>query len=149
MTLLTWNHDCSVDIRAIDDQHGILMDTINDLRLAFMHECGREQALALLQRLIELTRMHFSFEESLMQEADYPGLLSHRAEHQRMCSEMLQAEHRLQNDDQFQTDPCCSPCATVSSHTSKASIAPTPPGSAIAESLSPTALNFPPIHPIH
>lgn len=103
MTLLTWNHDCSVEIRAIDDQHGILMDTINDLRLAFMHGCGREQAGALFQRLMELTRMHFSYEEALMQEADYPGPLSHRAEHQRMCSEMLQAEHRLQNDDQFQT----------------------------------------------
>ena len=32
MTLLTWNHACSVGVKAMDDQHGILMDAMNELR---------------------------------------------------------------------------------------------------------------------
>jgi hemerythrin len=87
----------------MDDQHGILMDTINDLRLALTRGCGRKQAGELLLRLIDLTRLHFSYEESLMQQAGYPGLRDHRAEHRRMLSEMLQAEHRVQNDEELQT----------------------------------------------
>ena len=48
MTLLTWNHACSVGVRAMDDQHGILMDAINELRIAVGRGCGREKASELL-----------------------------------------------------------------------------------------------------
>ena len=30
VALLTWNHACMIGVRAMDDQHGILMDTLND-----------------------------------------------------------------------------------------------------------------------
>jgi len=36
----------------MDDQHGILMDAMNELRLAVVHGCGREQVSELLDRLI-------------------------------------------------------------------------------------------------
>jgi len=48
VTLLTWNHTCSVGVKAMDDQHGILMDTINELRLALVHGGGRDQVSGFL-----------------------------------------------------------------------------------------------------
>jgi len=69
VTLLTWNHACSVGVRAMDDQHGILMDAMNELRLAVVRGAGREQLSELLDRLIEFTRMHFQSEEQLMVQA--------------------------------------------------------------------------------
>jgi hemerythrin len=34
MTLLIlWNHACNVGVKAMDDQHAIMMDTMNELRL--------------------------------------------------------------------------------------------------------------------
>jgi hemerythrin-like metal-binding protein len=96
VTLLTWEHTCAVGVRAMDDQHGILMDTVNELRLALMHGCGREQLSEVLDRLIEFTRMHFWSEEQLMEQTGFPGLDEHRAEHHRMLAEMLQAAHRVQ-----------------------------------------------------
>lgn len=60
MTLLTWNHACSVGVRAMDDQHGILMDAINALRLALVRGAGRETISQLLDEFIEFSRMHFS-----------------------------------------------------------------------------------------
>ncbi len=96
MTLLTWNHACTVGIRAMDDQHGILMDAINELRQALVHGSGRERMSELLDQLIEFTRMHFATEEQLMAQTGFAGLEEHRAEHHRMLAEILQAAHRLQ-----------------------------------------------------
>lgn len=96
MSLLTWNHACEVEVRAMDDQHGILMDTVNELRLAVMHGRGREEVSEIFDRLIEFTRMHFQSEEQLMERAAFPGFAEHRIEHQRMLAELLAAAHSLQ-----------------------------------------------------
>lgn len=96
MTLLTWNHACGVGIRAMDDQHGILMDAMNDLRVAVVRGAGREVLSELLDRLIEFTRMHFQSEEQLMALAGYPGLEDHRARHHSLMAQALQSAHRLQ-----------------------------------------------------
>ncbi len=96
MTTLTWSHACSVGVRAMDDQHGILMDTLNELRTAVVSGQGREQLSELLDRLIEFTRMHYCGEERLLEENGFPGLAQHRAAHQRLLAQMLEAAHRLQ-----------------------------------------------------
>ena len=74
MTLLTWNHACSVGVRAMDDQHGILMDAINDLRLALLRGCSHEKICELLDQFIEFARMHFWSEEQLMEQAGFSGV---------------------------------------------------------------------------
>lgn len=105
MTLLTWNHACTVGVRAMDDQHGILMDAINELRQALIHGAGREKISELLDQLIEFTRMHFSSEEQLMEQSGFDGLEEHRAAHHRMLAEILQGAHRLQYGDGVQLRP--------------------------------------------
>ena len=103
MSLLTWSHACSVDVRAMDDQHAILMDTINELRLALVHGSGRELVSEHLDRLIEFTRMHFWSEEKLMEGSGFPGIATHRAEHHRILAVMLQSSHCLQHGEGPQT----------------------------------------------
>jgi len=105
VTLLTWNHACSVGVRAMDDQHGILMDAINELRLALVHGAGMETVSELLDRLIEFARMHFSSEERLMEQTVFAGLAEHRVEHHRMLAELLQAAHRLQYGENVHLRP--------------------------------------------
>jgi hemerythrin-like metal-binding protein len=87
----------------MDDQHGILMDTINELRLALVHGCGNEQIGEILDQLIEFTRVHFSSEEQLMEQSRFPSLAGHRAEHHRMLAEMIQLTHRLQHGEAVKT----------------------------------------------
>jgi hemerythrin len=99
VTLLTWNHACTVGVRALDDQHGILMDTMNDLRQAVVKGCGQEPMSALLDRLIEFTRMHFFSEERLMEQSGFPGLAEHRAEHHRLIGLLRDASHRFQRGE--------------------------------------------------
>lgn len=105
MTLLTWNHASTVGVRAMDDQHGILMDTMNELRLAAVRGSGREQVSEVLDRLIEFTRMHFWSEEQLLEHYAFPGLAEHRVEHQRIMAQILQSSHRVQHGEKMQLRP--------------------------------------------
>lgn len=95
MNLLSWNHACSVGIRAMDDQHAILMDAMNDLRLAVVRGSGGKEINELLNRLIAFTRMHFESEEQLMDKTAYPETALHRARHHEMLAEIDQAVARL------------------------------------------------------
>jgi hemerythrin len=89
----------------MDDQHGILMDAMNELRLALVRGCGREQASLLLDRLIEFTRMHFWSEEQLMEQSGFPGLAEHRAEHHQILAQILQSAHRVQYGESIEMRP--------------------------------------------
>ena len=105
MTLLTLNETCSIGVRAMDDQHGILMDTMNELRQALVRGAGREQLREVLDRLIEFTRMHFWSEEQLMEQSAFPGLAEHRSEHHGMLARMMQSAHRVQYGEGAQMRP--------------------------------------------
>ena len=105
MALLTWSYASSVGVRAMDDQHGILIDTMNELRLAAVHGLGREQISEILDRLIEFTRMHFWSEEQLMDQYGFPGLAEHRVEHRRILAQTLQSAHRVQHGEKMQMHP--------------------------------------------
>lgn len=105
MALLAWNHTNTVGVRAMDDQHGILMDTLNELRLTTVRGSGREQVSEVLDRLIEFTRMHFWSEEQLMERYGFPSFNDHRSEHQRLLAQILQSSHRVQHGDKMQMRP--------------------------------------------
>jgi hemerythrin-like metal-binding protein len=89
----------------MDDQHGILMDTITELRQALVLGAGREQLREVLDRLIEFTRMHFWSEEQLMEQSAFPGLAEHRSEHHGMLAQMIQSAHRVQYGQGAQMRP--------------------------------------------
>jgi len=100
VTLLTWKHANMVGVRALDYQHGILMDTMNELRQAVVRGAGREQVSEVLDRLIEFTRMHFATEERLLEQTGFPALAAHRVEHQRVLAQILEAAHRAQHGEE-------------------------------------------------
>jgi hemerythrin len=89
----------------MDDQHGILMDTMNELRLALVGGCGREQLVELMERLFEFTRMHFRCEERLMEEHGFPALDAHRAEHQRLLAQIRNSAFRAQHSEEVHMRP--------------------------------------------
>jgi hemerythrin-like metal-binding protein len=94
-----------VGVRAMDDQHGILMDAINALRLALVRGAGEEKISELLDEFVEFTRMHFWSEEQLMERTGFAGLEEHRVEHHRMLADILQSAHWLQYGKDVQLRP--------------------------------------------
>jgi hemerythrin len=105
VNLLTWNHACPVGVRALDDQHGILMDALNNLHLAMVRGSGRAEARELLNRLVQLTNMHILSEERLMELYNFPSLEAHRAEHVHLLSVIRQSAVRMQHGEEIGMRP--------------------------------------------
>ena len=101
MTRLTWNHACSVGVKAMDEQHAVLMDSLNDIRLSLVQGKGREHVSERLNRLIEFTRMHFASEEQLLEKYAFPGSVEHRDAHQRLLAQLEEAALRTQHHDEL------------------------------------------------
>jgi hemerythrin len=90
-----------VGVKAMDEQHAVIMDTLNDIRLALVHGTGRDQVSEGLNRLIEFTRMHFASEEHLLEEHAFPGAAEHRHAHQKLLTQIEDASMRTQHNDEL------------------------------------------------
>ena len=101
MVLLTWNHACAVGVKAMDEQHAILMDTLNEIRVALVRGQGRDKVSEGLNRLIEFTRMHFASEELLLEKHGFPGIGAHRDAHQKLLGQIEDAALRAQHNEEI------------------------------------------------
>jgi len=81
MPIVTWCDTYSVNVREIDDQHKELLDLVNNLHRAVESLASKGELTQMLVELVEFTRTHFSTEERLMKEHDFPELKEHRKEH--------------------------------------------------------------------
>ena len=98
--MLTWSHECIVGVKAMDDQHGIIIDTMNDLHQMIVQGRERKAICDQLDRLIEFTLMHFESEEHLLEQRCFPGLDGHREDHRRLLSRIqTAAEHAKHSEN--------------------------------------------------
>jgi hemerythrin len=84
MALLNWNEKLSVGVESIDDQHKILVDTLNELYHAVMQGASRNSTEPLLRSLLAYTRNHHIAEEQMMANVNYPELKQHRSLHREL-----------------------------------------------------------------
>jgi hemerythrin len=96
MASLMWSYSCTAGIQAIDDQHGILMDALNELRLALLHGAECQMVRTMLMRVAELMRLHVQSEESLLERHGFPELAAYRAERQRLMGRLAQFDVRYE-----------------------------------------------------
>lgn len=99
MTQLMWSHECIVGVQAMDDQHGILMDTLNELRLMLVRGADRRDICLQLERLIDFTQMHFHSEEQLLLQQGFPGAEEHRTAHHALLARLYTAMEHLNRDE--------------------------------------------------
>lgn len=79
--LVRWSDALSVGNPHIDEQHGILLDTIN--QLASAESLHNHHAVAMIiDELASYAVFHFDYEEKLMARSGYPHLEEHRVIHQ-------------------------------------------------------------------
>ena len=87
----------------MDEQHAVLMDTLNEIRLALVRGQGRDQVSEALNRLIEFTRMHFASEEQLLEQHGFPGVAEHRDAHQKLLGQIEETAMRTLHNDEVRT----------------------------------------------
>lgn len=72
MALINWTPQLSVGVSKFDEQHKELIRLINELHDAMLTSKAREVLGDLLKRLSDYTVYHFSDEEKLMEQYNYP-----------------------------------------------------------------------------
>lgn len=94
MSYWVWNPACELGIKEIDDQHRQMIEYINDL--SYARSSGeRESTLKVLSSFMEYTRIHFEFEEALLEEANYPLWRSHKRMHDSFIAKINQSIERI------------------------------------------------------
>jgi len=95
-----WKDSYSVGIDSIDQQHKKLLNLINQLQTAVDYSTGELFEREALDELVEYTKTHFSYEEGLMKDNDYPDFESHKAQHEEMFNKVraVLAEYERDHD---------------------------------------------------
>jgi hemerythrin-like metal-binding protein len=88
MSFIAWQDDYSINVREIDDQHRALISLVNELHDAVKSRCDTDTLSIIMAKLIADTEAHFSTEESLMVQYDYPGYAIHKAQHDELLGEL-------------------------------------------------------------
>lgn len=99
MPLVVWSDKLSVGVKAIDEQHTVLFDTINDLHAAMMKGQARTIVGDLLKRLLAYTKNHFADEERMMESAGYSELPQHRILHRNLTRQVEEYIGRFEKGD--------------------------------------------------
>ncbi len=79
-----WKDEYSVGIESIDQQHRKLLNLINLLQTATTYSTGGGYEREALDKLVDYTVTHFSYEEEMMQKYDYPDFEAHKKQHEKM-----------------------------------------------------------------
>ena len=81
MSKIEWDDSLSIGVELIDDQHKMLIQKLKDLSDAFNQGLEQNKILKTMDFLIEYTDFHFTDEEQLMSEINYPGLGEQKNQH--------------------------------------------------------------------
>ena len=82
MSKIEWDESLSVGVSLIDEQHKMLIQKLSDLSSAFRMGLEQNKIIKTLDFMIDYTDFHFSAEEKVMEENDYPGLREQKQQHE-------------------------------------------------------------------
>lgn len=95
-TLITGNE-------MIDTQHKELIEKINGLLISCEDRANKVGAVKMLDYLADYTDFHFSAEEKLQEEIEYPGIKEHKAKHEEL-KKIVKELHEMLEDEEGPTD---------------------------------------------
>lgn len=95
MALLSWNEGLSVGIEAIDEQHKIWVDIMNELDDALSKGQGYEALTKIVDRMEGYIYLHFETEEKTMKELHYYDIAKHVESHESFKIEVRELKKDL------------------------------------------------------
>jgi hemerythrin-like metal-binding protein len=81
--------DGNLHVALLDQQHQELFETVNKLERALRVGEGNAAIDGILDRLMNYAGLHFAAEESLMERHEFPGLSTHRVQHEMFRKRMM------------------------------------------------------------
>ena len=78
---MKWRPDFNLGIKAIDDEHKKIVELINKLNSAIMHDEAEAEIGGILDEMTEYSNYHFKNEEALFSAKNFPFTEDHIALH--------------------------------------------------------------------
>ena len=103
MEKLKWSSELDTGVEVIDGQHRRIVDYINELQEA-KDNLDKEGVHNVIDELVDYTVSHFSFEESLMEQAGYPFLGPHKKIHELFVKKVSTFVERYKNGEDVAED---------------------------------------------
>ncbi len=99
---ILWNDSFLTGIARIDEQHKVLVNTLNEANARLAVCVTRDLLEQITRDLLSYAIYHFETEESLMQEYDYAGLSiaeneQHRQEHRSFSTQVVALREGLRD----------------------------------------------------
>lgn len=88
MSTIEWSEKFEVGNFEIDAEHKIFVKIIQKIIQAQQNNAKKHFTESLLMELLKYAEFHFCSEENIMIENDYPALLKHKKEHERVLAEL-------------------------------------------------------------
>lgn len=95
---MKWSDDLKIGVPKIDREHQGLFEAVNALLDACTKGMGRKKVGETLQYLKQYVVTHFSDEEAIQREAQYPGYAQHRQIHAAFVQKVLEYEQRFNEE---------------------------------------------------
>jgi hemerythrin len=94
--MFEWKASYSVQVSSIDGQHQNLFRLAAKLHSAMATGQSKAILAEILDELMRYTQVHFQQEERMMQQANYPDFVAHKAQHEALLGRVdeLQKEYR-------------------------------------------------------
>jgi hemerythrin len=101
MKTLVWTDDLNTGIDVIDGQHRRIADSINKLNLALNSpdadpDSRKKIVHDVIDEMTDYTLFHFTFEEAMMDDVDYPFAGAHKRLHELFAEQIAQYNERNQ-----------------------------------------------------
>ena len=85
---IEWNEKLATGNNDIDNQHKELFRKFDSLLEACKQRKGKEEVDKLILYLCDYVKLHFSMEEALQKEHNYPGYIDHKKEHESFMQDL-------------------------------------------------------------
>ena len=99
MNKFVFDDSLRLDIAMLDEQHSRFISYINDSRDVLERWDSSDEFLHILNKLLDHAVEHFTCEEMLMVEHDYPGYQDHKQQHTETATELFDFDLRLLAND--------------------------------------------------
>ncbi|MBN2041682.1 MAG: hemerythrin family protein [Spirochaetes bacterium] len=95
MQQIEWNDSFSVGVNKFNDDHKQLIIFVNKLNHALQIKSTQQTMEEILNGLVNYTKIHFKNEETAMIKYSYPDYTSHKDEHDKLTSQVIEFTERL------------------------------------------------------
>jgi len=97
--LIVWSDKLSIGVLAMDEQHKVLVNLINEFYRAVLDLRSDEMVHRVLDGVLDYTVKHFREEEELITNAGYSETVSHKARHTKLISQVVDYVNRLKQGE--------------------------------------------------